>query len=305
MNPAAAAFFRVPGDCRGQDFLVLERDYGISCALREAAESGKAELRLSRGGREYQLNASRIGEGEGLALLIFDITEKFLAEQSRREFTANVSHELKTPLQAILGSAELLENGLVKPQDAPEFISRIRAEAKRLLTLIEDILRLSQLDEGGALPSGEADWYLLAEKELALLAPLARERGVSLALTGESVPVRGPEQLLCEILHNLCGNAVKYNVPKGSVTVSLQREGEEAVLTVSDTGIGIPREHQERIFQRFYRVDKSRSKETGGTGLGLSIVKHAVRYMGGRVSLESEPGKGTVVTVRVPVEGRR
>jgi len=300
MNPAAAAFFQAPADCRGRDFLTLERDHEIGCALREAAESGKSELRLSRTGREYQLNASRIGEGEGLVLLIFDITERFLAEQSRREFTANVSHELKTPLQAILGSAELLENGLVRAEDAPEFVSRIRSEAKRLLTLIEDILRLSQLDEGEALPSGEADWYLLAKKELELLTPLAGEQGVTLALTGESVPVRGSEQLLCEILHNLCGNAVKYNVPGGSVTVSLRTEGEEAVLTVSDTGIGIPREHQARIFERFYRVDRSRSKETGGTGLGLSIVKHAVRYMGGSVTLESEPGRGTEVTVRLP-----
>ena len=303
INPAARALFHAEPDCVGQDFLTVERNHEISCAIRRALEEGHAELRVERGGREYQLDISRIeSEGTviGAVLLAFDVTEQAFAERNRREFTANVSHELKTPLQSIMGSAELIENGLVKQEDMPRFVGHIRTEAARLVTLIEDIIRLSQLDEGGELPFEPVDLKKLAEEASTSLASAAAEKQVTIRVHGDDRQITTVRRLASEIIYNLCDNAVKYNREGGSVDVTIDGTAHGAVVTVQDTGIGIPPEHQSRVFERFYRVDKSHSRQSGGTGLGLSIVKHAVQYLGGRIELESQPGKGTTMRVHFP-----
>ena len=214
-------------------------------------------------------------------------------ETLRTDFIANVSHELKTPLQGIIGSAELLESGLAKPEDQPRFIGHIRKEASRLVNLIEDIIRLSQLDEGMELPSEQVDILQLCQDVKEILEPSAAEKNITIDVTGNGFTIQGVRRMLQEIIYNLCDNAIKYNVPGGSVTI----QADNNRLVVSDTGIGIPAEHKERIFERFYRVDKSHSKASGGTGLGLSIVKHAVAYHNAEIALESTPGKGTTITV--------
>ena len=303
INPAARELFHAEPDCVGQDFLTVERSHEISCAIRRALEEGHAELRVERGGREYQLDISRIeSEGTviGAVLLAFDVTEQAFAERNRREFTANVSHELKTPLQSIMGSAELIENGLVKQEDMPRFVGHIRTEAARLVTLIEDIIRLSQLDEGRELPFEPVDLKKLAEEASASLASAAAEKQVTIRVHGDDRQITTVRRLASEIIYNLCDNAVKYNREGGSVDVTIDGTAHGAVVTVQDTGIGIPPEHQSRVFERFYRVDKSHSRQSGGTGLGLSIVKHAVQYLGGRIELESQPGKGTTMRVHFP-----
>ena len=230
------------------------------------------------------------------------MAEKENAQQLRREFTANVSHELKTPLHTISGSAELLANGMVKEEDIPDFSRRIYTEAQRMIRLVEDILKLSRLDEG--VENGkweETDLYSLAREALDSLLPEAGIMGVSLELAGESVMVYGVPQALQGIVFNLCDNAVKYNRRGGSVLVTVETQGEEAVFSVKDTGIGILPQHQERIFERFYRVDKSHSKEIGGTGLGLSIVKHGVKLHHGEIDIRSTVNGGTTITVRFPL----
>ena len=299
MNPAAAAIFGAQTPCAGADFLTVERSHEMSAAIERAQSGGHSEMRMERAGREYQFDISRIEAG-GTVILAFDVTEQEYAERSRREFTANVSHELKTPLQGIIGSAELIENGMVKPADLPRFAGHIHAEAARLVTLIDDIIRLSQLDEGGALPTEEVDVYTQAAEAVKSLQSAAAAKDVALTLTGESTRIPGVQRLTYEIIFNLCDNAIKYNREGGRVDVSVAREGAGAVVTVADTGIGIAPEHQQRIFERFYRVDKSHSKASGGTGLGLSIVKHAVQYLNGSIALKSEPGKGTTVSVSLP-----
>ena len=303
INPAAQSLFGVTDACIGRDFLTVDREHTMSLALHSAMETGRGEVLAERGGREYRFDFSRItsqGKTVGAVLLAFDMTEQAFAESRRREFTANVSHELKTPLQGIIGSAELLESGMVKPEDAPRFLGHIRAEAQRLVTLIGDIIRLSELDEGGELPAETVDLLPLAQEAAESLRAAAEQKGVTVAVSGESVRVTGVQRLLYEILYNLCDNAVKYNVEGGRVEVCVAAEGDTARVTVRDTGIGIPPEHQGRVFERFYRVDKSHSKASGGTGLGLSIVKHAVAYHHGTVELHSEVGCGTEITVRLP-----
>ncbi len=223
------------------------------------------------------------------------------AERSRREFSANVSHELKTPLQSILGSAGLIENGMLQPEDVPRFVGHIHREAARLVTLIDDIIRLSQLDEGVELPRECVDLRQVAEDVLDTLQDAAGNAGVSLSVTGQGT-VMGVHRLLDEVICNLCENAIKYNRPGGSVAVEIGETEQETTLRVHDTGIGIPSEHHERIFERFYRVDKSHSRASGGTGLGLSIVKHAVQFHDGTIALKSEPGVGTEITVSFPKE---
>lgn len=300
INPAARTLFHAAPTCVGMDFLDVERSHEVSHTIETAMAEGHSQTRFEQDGREYQLDVNRIeseGSAVGAVLLAFDVTEEAFAERSRREFTANVSHELKTPLQSIMGSAELIENGLVKPEDMPRFVGHIRTEAERLVTLIEDIIRLSQLDEGSRLPVENVDLLEIANEVAASLRDAAAAKNVKLSVRGEPVPLQSVRRLLTESLFNLCDNAIKYNVDGGSVDVSVQRTEGGAVLTVRDTGIGIPPEYQERVFERFYRVDKSRSKETGGTGLGLSIVKHSVQYLGGKIALESEPGKGTTVRI--------
>ena len=305
INPAARAIFHADADCIGRDFLTVERHTDLSAAIRSAVESGHSQLRAERSGRIYQFDLSRIdsgGDALGIVLLAFDVTEQAEAERMRREFTANVSHELKTPLQSIIGSAELLETGLAKPEDRPRFLSRIHQEAERLVALINDIIRLSQLDEGGQLSAEPVDLQDLSLETVRSLTELAAGRNVTLTAVGTTAPMTGVRRLLAETVYNLCENAVKYNVPGGSVTVETGETAQDVTLTVRDTGIGIPAAEQSRIFERFYRVDKSHSRAIGGTGLGLSIVKHAVAYHHGAIHLESEPGKGTVITVTLPKE---
>ena len=305
INPAACAVFHADDSCVGQPLLTVERDTAVSRALRNAMDTGHGETRMERGGREYQFDMTRIesdGEAVGAVLLTFDVTEQAFAERNRREFTANVSHELKTPLQGIIGSAELLESGVVQPGDVPRFVGHIRSEAQRLVTLINDIIRLSELDEGGALPSEPVELLSLCRDTAQSLAPAAEAHNVTVSVTGEEATVPGVRRLISEVFTNLCDNAIKYNRDGGSVSVTVSRDGGDAVVSVSDTGIGIPPEHQSRVFERFYRVDKSHSKASGGTGLGLSIVKHAVLYHHGTVEVHSVPGEGTTFTVRLPMK---
>lgn len=305
INPMAQRLFETDERCVGEDFLTVERSPEVSAAIQTALQSGYCELQLARGEHIYQLDISVISSGGaviGAVILVFDVTENARAEQSRREFTANVSHELKTPLQSIMGSAELIENGLVAAQDMPRFVGHIRTEAARLVSLIEDIIRLSQLDEGGELPFEVCDLAEIARETTDSLADAAEQRKISLTFSGEPLGLCSVKRLLAEICYNLCDNAIKYNREGGQVMVSVSRVGEEAVLAVKDTGIGIPPEHQERVFERFYRVDKSHSKESGGTGLGLSIVKHAVQDLGGRIELDSTPGEGTEIKVYLPLK---
>ena len=303
INPAAIEIFGAEPSCVGRDFLSVDRSHDMSVAIQAALKEGHSEIHASRKGLIYQFDISRIaadGETAGVVILAFDITEKETAEQNRREFTANVSHELKTPLQGIIGSAELIENGMVKPEDMSRFVGHIRLEAQRLVTLIGDIIRLSQLDEGGDMPRENVDLLSVASAAADDLLPSADGQGISIAVEGSPANVYGVKRLLYEIVYNLCDNAIKYNRQGGSVKIRTVSEGGFSSVTVSDTGIGIAPEYQNRIFERFFRVDKSHSKSSGGTGLGLSIVKHAVQYHHGKIELTSAPGKGTSITVSFP-----
>ncbi len=303
INSAARNIFSAAEDCIGKSFLTVDRSRDLNAAIHSAFEHGHSEIHSDKNGRTYQFDISRIdsdGNAFGAVILLFDITDRENAEKLRREFTANVSHELKTPLQGIIGSAELIESGMVKAADMPRFVGHIREEAQRLVSLVNDIIRLSQLDEGDSLPMERVDLLAVAEEAAADLSEAAKARNISLLAEGESVFVFGIKRLLYEVIYNLGENAVKYNVESGNVLISVAKEENSAVLTVNDSGIGIAPEHQSRIFERFYRVDKSHSKASGGTGLGLSIVKHAVQRHGGKIELESEPGKGTTIRVILP-----
>jgi len=303
INAAAQALFGADAQCVGRDFLTIERSHEISAAIQAAVADGHSEVRAERAGRVYQLDISRItsdGKFLGTVILAFDITEQEFAERNRREFTANVSHELKTPLQGIIGSAELIENGMVKPDDLPRFVGHIHAEAARLVTLIDDIIRLSQLDEGDAMPTEPVDLLAVSQEAAENLQDAAAARGVTVGVTGQPAVIPGVRRLIYEIVYNLCDNAIKYNRDGGRVDVTVAAVADGSSITVADTGIGIAPEHQGRVFERFYRVDKSHSKASGGTGLGLSIVKHAVQYHHGRIELESTPGTGTTIRVVFP-----
>lgn len=281
-------------------YLTYCRDIVYTRAVEAAFEGRSSTGKISRNGRIYQLSVNPVNGNKNYAAVLFavDITEKEQHEKMRREFSANVSHELKTPLTSILGCAEIMQNGIAKQEDYPRFIGQIHSEAKRLISLIEDIIKLSRLDEDGLKNEFEpVDLYLLAEKVISSLACKAQDTGVSLTLEGETQFVEGIRGTLYEMIYNLCDNAIIYNKPGGSVTVNISKSDSGVMLSVRDTGIGIPPEHQSRIFERFYRVDKSRSKETGGTGLGLSIVKHSAMLHNAEIKLESKPGKGTVISI--------
>ena len=305
INPAAEKLFGTDESCVGQDFLTIDRSHDMSLAIERAMDEGHSEARVERGGRIWQFDVSRIGASGaavGAVLLAFDITERETAEQTRREFTANVSHELKTPLQGIIGSAELLENGMVKQEDVPRFVGHIRSEAQRLVTLIGDIIRLSQLDEGEPMPTETVDLLEVTREAAENLQTAAAARDLTVTVEGQPAELEGVRRLLYEIVYNLCDNAIKYNVTGGRVDLSVSCTGGTAAVMVRDTGIGIPADQQDRVFERFYRVDKSHSKASGGTGLGLSIVKHAVQYHHGVIELKSELGKGTEIRVTFPVK---
>ena len=305
INPAAKKIFGTTDECLGKDFLTVERNTSVGNTIKEAMEKGKAEIILKRYGLDYQLGISKIesaGKTLGAVLLAVDVTEKNNAERTRREFSANVSHELKTPLQSIIGSAELMENNLVKEDDMPRFVGHIRKEAERLVNLVEDIIRLSWLDENRDMETELVSLKDIAAETKEALENTANEKNVTINISGEDIKLHGVRSLLYEIVYNLCENGIKYNKEGGKVDITLSKEAGKDILVVEDTGIGIKEEQQSRIFERFYRVDKSRSKETGGTGLGLSIVKHAAMYHNADVTLESTEGQGSKFTVIFPQE---
>ena len=302
MNQAAKKIFGVSKAVKGDDFLLYERTSKMSKAICDALEDNHSEYTEERSGSVYQFTVNPIessGKVLGVIILVFDVTDRAFAERNRQEFSANVTHELKTPLQSIIGSAELLETGLVKDEDKLKFIGTIQKEAARLVSLINDIIRLSQLDAKTEVALEEIELKEVADEVADVLASSASKKNVSFNIEGEPCAVLGVRRYIYEIIYNLCDNAIQYNVDGGKVTVKLSKEAERVKISVIDTGIGISPEHQRRIFERFYRVDKSRSKETGGTGLGLSIVKHAVQFHNGNVTLKSEVGKGTTVTVEI------
>ena len=301
INAAARKLFSADDTTVGRDFLTVDRSSDMRRAVEKALTGHRSEFREERNGSQYQFIISRIESDcktVGVVILCLDVTEIAFAERNRREFTANVSHELKTPLQSIIGSAELLETGLVKDEDKGRFISNIHKEASRLVNLINDIIRLSQLDENSEPATETVELMNVAYEVIQELSAYAAEKNVSLSAEGEPCNILGVRRYIYEIIYNLCDNAIRYNVDGGKVTVRVSKDSGRAEISVSDTGIGIAPEHHGRIFERFYRVDKSHSRETGGTGLGLSIVKHAVQFHNAKVSLESEVGKGTTVTVK-------
>lgn len=305
MNKSAARLFGADETAVGKDILTVNRSLPLQELLQQALRGARAETALDLPGGKYQMTASPVmnsGSADGIVLLIFEITERSRAEQMRREFTANVSHELKTPLHSISGCAEIMKNGLVKPADMPQFIDQIYNEAQRLIVLVDDIIRLSRLDEGTEenLPKESVHLLASAQEVAARLTSYAASRRITLSVSGDDAVISGIPQLVGEILYNLADNAIKYNREGGKVEITVTGRPHDVLLSVSDTGIGIPKEHQNRIFERFYRVDKSHSKEIGGTGLGLSIVKHAAMLHGASIEVKSAPGKGTCVTVRFP-----
>ena len=302
INPAAAHLLEVTPNCLGADFSVANRNQEIAALAAQALAGEKGEQTVSLLGGQYLAAANPVrteGQISGVVLLLFDVTQKHQAEQLRREFTANVSHELKTPLHAISGYAELMKSGMVPPEDMALFSGKIYNETQRLSRLVEDTLRLSRLDEGAEdMRWSQVDLYEVARQAIQAQAATAELEQIRLKLEGSSAKIQAIPQLVSGIVSNLVDNGVKYNRPGGSVTVRIWQEGADTILEVADTGIGIPQEHQERVFERFYRVDKSHSKEVGGTGLGLSIVKHAVLILGAKLSLNSKVGKGTTIQVR-------
>lgn len=275
-------------------------------AAQQALTGQRCERLLQQGERTLSVIASPVlesGQVTGAVVLTLDVTEREQREKLRREFSANVSHELKTPLTSISGFAELMSQGLVPPDKVREFSMDIQKECTRLTNLVEDIIDLSRLEEGGGDMTWEdIDLYTLCDDVLQSLEPVAKRQTVTLRLAGESLQVRGVYQVLREMIYNLCDNAIKYNRSGGSVTVAVARSAGRASVTVADTGIGIPYEDQSRVFERFYRVDKSHSRAIGGTGLGLSIVKHAAALHGAEIKLQSQPEDGTVITVLFPGE---
>lgn len=303
-NHAARALF--PHDSAEGSYLTLCRDANYIQVVEQALDGNGAHGKLERNGRIYELTASSVEENSAwhaAVLLIVDITERERAEQQRQEFTANVSHELKTPLTSIMGYAEIIAGGIAKPEDIAPFAGKIRTEAQRLLALIEDIINLSRLDEGGETVAFEpVELSALCDTVRGRLQSKAAGKGITLRIEGEPAAVSGQRRTLEQMIFNLTDNAINYNKPQGSVTLTTGTESGRPFVRVADTGIGIAPADQQRVFERFYRVDKSHSKMTGGTGLGLSIVKHGAALHHAEVELKSALGKGTCITLRFPKE---
>ena len=303
-NHAARALF--PHDSAEGSYLTLCRDANYIQVVEQALDGNGTHGKLERSGRIYELTASSVEENSAwhaAVLLIVDITERERAEQQRQEFTANVSHELKTPLTSIMGYAEIIAGGIAKPEDVAPFAGKIRTEAQRLLALIEDIIHLSRLDEGGETVAFEpVELSALCDTVRDRLQSKAAGKGIALRIEGEPAAVSGQRRTLEQMIFNLTDNAINYNKPQGSVTLTTGTESGRPFVQVSDTGIGIAPADQQRVFERFYRVDKSHSKMTGGTGLGLSIVKHGAALHHAEVELKSALGEGTCITLRFPKE---
>ena len=303
---ANAAAQRILGNNASGSYTRLCRDIEYLEAVETALRGDCKSTLLEKNGRIYSLTASPVAETKKYSAVLFivDVTDRENAEKMRREFSANVSHELKTPLTSIMGAAEIIEKGIVKKEDIPHFAGNIHSEAVRLLALIEDIIKISRLDEGGLSQEFE-EVFLddICKSVLSELSEKAQKQGISLESSLDRVSVQGVRPVLHEMVYNLCDNGIAYNNKSGKVELSLEKTTSGCILKVSDNGIGIPPEHQARIFERFYRVDKSHSKETGGTGLGLSIVKHGAALHGGVISLQSETGKGTVISIEFGKKG--
>ena len=284
--------------------LKLNRSEPFRKAVSEALEGNNSQVYLTEGDATYEIISNPVREEEevtGAILIVMDVTEREKGEKLRREFTSNVSHELKTPLTSIYGVSDMLASGMVKAEDVAGFAGTIKEESARLISLIDDIIKLSRLDESTVPQETEIiDVFGSARDVVSRLSGKASENKVELSFEGEPSEIKGVQHILDEIVYNICENAIKYNRPGGFVKVSVRNEGSESLITVADNGIGIPKADRERVFERFYRVDKSHSKQIGGTGLGLSIVKHGVIYLGGKINLESEEGVGTVITVGFP-----
>ena len=302
VNPAALELFEIREEPVGEDLLVIYRKENMRNAIKEANSLGNSYFREEINGKTYQFEVNRIDSNsnlKGFVIIAFDVSDQVYAEKNRKEFTANISHELKTPLQTIIGSVELIKNEIIKPENTPIYINKIHKEANRLTRLIDDIIRLSQLDEGQTIAFNTVSLKRISLDVVNELEEAASLKDVSLKVLSENdVCINGSEKLLYEIIYNLCDNAIKYNRESGYVTISINEKEDGVYLEVEDNGIGISSEHHEKIFERFYRVDKSHSKKSGGTGLGLSIVKNAVKYHNGSISIESELDKGTKITVK-------
>lgn len=284
--------------------LKLNRSEPFRKAVSEALEGNNSQVYLTEGDATYEIISNPVREEEevtGAILIVMDVTEREKGEKLRREFTSNVSHELKTPLTSIYGVSDMLASGMVKAEDVAGFAGTIKEESARLISLIDDIIKLSRLDESTVPQETEIiDVFGSARDVVSRLSGKASENDIELSFSGEPSEIIGVQHILDEIIYNICENAIKYNRPGGFVKVSVRNQGDESIIAVADNGIGIPKADRERVFERFYRVDKSHSKQIGGTGLGLSIVKHGVMYLGGRIRLESEEGIGTVITVAFP-----
>ena len=284
--------------------LKLNRSEPFRKAVSEALEGNNSQVYLTEGDATYEIISNPVREEEevtGAILIVMDVTEREKGEKLRREFTSNVSHELKTPLTSIYGVSDMLASGMVKAEDVAGFAGTIKEESARLISLIDDIIKLSRMDESTVPQETEIiDVFGSARDVVSRLSGKASENDIELSFSGEPSEIKGVQHILDEIVYNICENAIKYNRPGGFVKVSVKNKDGESIITVADNGIGIPKADRERVFERFYRVDKSHSKQIGGTGLGLSIVKHGVIYLGGRINLESEEGVGTVITISFP-----
>lgn len=303
-NSSAWNLFHMDRGCQGESVYCLDREEEFRHAIEQVLSGEHTELVLKLNGSDIQLIANpviRDKKTEGAVVLLVNVTEKLERESLRREFSANVSHELKTPLTSISGFAEIMQGGLVKNEDIPKFAGRIYKESQRLLQLVEDVIQISQLDEEKTSYVWEpVDVYQVCKNAFESLKEKAKRLNVHLYICGERMKMEAVRTLLEEAIYNVCDNAIKYNRNDGSVSVFLTQTAQEIQIVVKDTGVGIPKEDQDRVFERFYRVDKSHSKEIGGTGLGLSIVKHAVGALKGSVILRSEEGNGTEICMKFP-----